>query len=275
MRTLAEYRSHREVMKKIYSDRRAFESGLAPAGKQHFTYSGFSYPAGRSVDFAVDFQYSDGQSINWRERLVCPLTGLSNRLRASIHLADSELGMLTHEAVYITEQVTPLYKFLKNRHPNLTGSEFLGSRLPRGRSDRKGVRNEDLTCLTFPDSSFDVVLSFECLEHIPDFSTGVGEMARVLKPGGRLMWSVPFAAGQEQNLRRASIGADGNIVHHEPPEYHGDPNSSDGCLCFTHFGWEMLEQVRAAGFAEAYALTYWSDAFAYLGVEQIVFVAFK
>lgn len=56
---------------------------------------GYSYTAERQVDFEVDFLYANAGRINWRERLVCPLTGLSNRLRASIHLADSEPGMLT------------------------------------------------------------------------------------------------------------------------------------------------------------------------------------
>jgi hypothetical protein len=32
------------------------------------------------------------------------------------------------------------------------------------------------------------------------------------------------------------------------PEYHGDPLSSDGILCFYHFGWDLLEEFRRCGF---------------------------
>ncbi|MEW6416597.1 MAG: hypothetical protein AB1480_00535 [Nitrospirota bacterium] len=32
-----------------------------------------------------------------------------------------------------------------------------------------------------------------------------------------------------------------------PPEYHGDPLSSEGCLAFYHFGWEMFSQLKETG----------------------------
>ena len=236
---------------------------------------GFSYPAGQKVDFLADFAYAQGDNVNWRERLVCPVTGLNNRLRAVVQLADSELGLLPDESVYLTEQVTPLHEFLRGRLPRLIGSEFLGDTVPRGQTDGRGVRNEDITRLSFNDEVFDAVLSFDCFEHMPDFSSGMRELARVLKQGGRMMWSVPFQPDRATNLRRASLDVDGRIVHHELPEYHGDPINSAGCLCFTHFGWEMLDQVRQAGFDDAYAVAYWSDSFGYLGVEQFIFVAVK
>ena len=36
------------------------------------------------------------------------------------------------------------------------------------------------------------------------------------------------------------------------PEYHGDPISG-GVLCFHHFGWALLDDVREAGFADVAA----------------------
>jgi SAM-dependent methyltransferase len=188
---------------------------------------------------------------------------------------DSELGVIPKESVYITEQVTGLYDFLAVKHPGLVGSEYLGDSVPRGDFDSRGVRNEDLTRLSFDNESFDAILSFECFEHMPNFSCGMKEVARVLKPGGRMMWTVPFRSDLERNIYRATLEANGSIIHHEPPEYHGDPINSDGCLCFTHFGWEMLKMVKNAGFSQAYALAYWSDIFGYLGGEQFVFVAQK
>lgn len=41
--------------------------------------------------------------------------------------------------------------------------------------------------LPFPDASFDVALSFKVLAHVPDIRTALAEMARVVRPGGRVV----------------------------------------------------------------------------------------
>lgn len=46
--------------------------------------------------------------------------------------------------------------------------------------------------LPFPDESFDCVLCTEVLEHCPDPFAALAEMARVLKPGGRIFLTTPF-----------------------------------------------------------------------------------
>ena len=45
----------------------------------------------------------------------------------------------------------------------------------------------DAQALPFPDGSFDVIFSCECLEHVPDPRRALAEMQRVLRPGGRLI----------------------------------------------------------------------------------------
>ena len=52
----------------------------------------------------------------------------------------------------------------------------------------------DATRLRFPAESFDKALCSEVIEHIPDAATAVGEMRRVLKPGGHLIVSTPNRA---------------------------------------------------------------------------------
>ena len=47
--------------------------------------------------------------------------------------------------------------------------------------------------LPFADNTFDVVICSEVLEHIPDYQSALGEIERVLAPGGTFVASVPRA----------------------------------------------------------------------------------
>jgi len=49
-------------------------------------------------------------------------------------------------------------------------------------------RVEDATRLSFKDSSFDLVVSQNVFHHLSHWKTAVREVARVLRPGGFLLW---------------------------------------------------------------------------------------
>ncbi len=273
-RNFEEFQKHQELNQSFAREIREYEEAFEGNGETQFTVSGFSYPAQMMVDFSVDYLYSVPGKINWRERVTCPVTNLNCRLRASLHALDFELAPYPTSKIFISEQVTPLYNYLKPLYPNLVGSEFLGSSILSGTINAEGVRHEDLTALSFSDGELDFILSFDCFEHFPDFIHAFRECSRVLKPHGKMLWSVPFVASQSSNIIRATLN-DGEVIHHLPAEYHGDPINKQGCLCFTHFAWEMLDQVRASGFRDSYALSFSSKVFGYLGGEQLLFVATK
>lgn len=237
------------------------------ASRRGSTIPGFSVSAGHPVDFVVRWPADATAMPNWRETVACPVTRLTNRVRAAY-------GLLLESApeiakVYLTERRTTLYTHMASSRFDVTGSEFVAG-AERGSITPKGVRIEDVTQLTFDNASFDAILSLDVLEHVPDYGRALVEFSRVLRADGVLLLSVPFLTRSAATTIRARIGADGNIEHLRPPEYHGDPMSKNGVLCFYHFGWDLLNDLRSAGFRVAEGVFYWSDAFGYLGMPQFI-----
>lgn len=63
------------------------------------------------------------------------------------------------------------------------------------RSSGAEVRREPVERCGFPDGSFDVVILAAVLEHLYNPDETVGEVARILRPGGALFLDVPNEAG--------------------------------------------------------------------------------
>jgi len=279
VRDRAEY--EREMAQPVWQARARTEQQLAQEhrGEEEFAIPGFSLLAGRAVEFLVDRQYGaelrDGVTIpRWRERLVCPVTQLTNRQRAMVLLLRAYGG--SGRDVFMFEQVTPLYRYLKEAAPGwkITGCEWLGPDVKPG-AVVNGIRHEDCAALSLADSSVDIVMSLDVFEHVPDPRRGFREKARVLRPGGVLLMTVPFFPERDATVQRARH-VDGKLEHLLPPEYHGNPiDPAGGSLVYHDFGWDLLPMIREAGFSDAFVGLYWSLEYGHLGVAQIVFVATK
>lgn len=55
-------------------------------------------------------------------------------------------------------------------------------------SDRVQFHVGDIANLQFPDESFDAVIDFAALHHVPDWQSGILEIKRILKPGGLFLF---------------------------------------------------------------------------------------
>ena len=196
-----------------------------------------------------------------REGLQCLDCRCNARQRAAAMVLLESLPDPMRAKVHATEQASHLYVALRRWLPHLRGSEFQPRWLQRLRFSlwlaRHGVfepvRREDVTRLGFDGASLDAVLSLDVLEHVPDHRLALREFARVLKPGGALVLTVPFYDDRDASSIIASCNEDGSVSHVGEPEYHGDPISG-GVLCFHHFGWDLLDAMHMAGFREARAV---------------------
>ena len=114
-----------------------------------------------------------------------------------------------------------------------------------------GVRHEDLTRLTYPAGRFDLVITSETLEHVPDLAAALAEIRRVLAPGGRHLFTIPLLPGVPRTYPRARVDAAGRRVDLAPPICH--PGGDVGYPVFTEFGADFPALLRGAGFEVAVA----------------------
>jgi SAM-dependent methyltransferase len=97
------------------------------------------------------------------------------------------------------------------RGAEVTGLDFSAGMVAIAKSRYPGIafREGDAQALPFPDASFDAVLICFGLLHFPDADEALREAARVLRPGGRIGFSV-WAAGDKAVGFGAVLEAIGN-----------------------------------------------------------------
>jgi hypothetical protein len=192
------------------------------------------------------------QAPNWRESLEG--NGLLSRNRAVLWLLQhlyGSLEVLRHQDIYLVEALTGFALWLRRQlgDQRLVCSEHLVN----SEMIHDGIPHQDLCALTFASGSFDLVLCNELFEHVQHLNQAFGEIARVLRPDGRLLATCPLAFGQQDSVVKAVADpATGELQLLCDPEWHGDPvRPEQGSLVYRIPGWVVLEQLRAAGFDQA------------------------
>jgi SAM-dependent methyltransferase len=110
----------------------------------------------------------------------------------------------------------------------------------------RGYQSENLEKQTFPNESFDIVVSQDVFEHIFDVEAAFREIHRTLRPGGAHIFTTPLVNKEKPSQRRAKLRPDGSINNLFPPEYHGNPMSVDGSLVTWHWGFDIAEYIKRA-----------------------------
>jgi SAM-dependent methyltransferase len=111
-----------------------------------------------------------------------------------------------------------------------------------------GVRSEDLSQLTFADESFDVLITQDVLEHVLRPDETLSEIYRVLRPGGMHVATFPWYPQLPSTRTRARLGADGQIEHVLPEEYHRSPVNGGASLVTLDWGADLHAKAAAHGY---------------------------
>jgi len=165
--------------------------------------------------------------------VLCPRCGSLPRQRLLWWYLRDE-GVLERGALQILH-VAPEHG-LEPRLRALPGARYTSVDL----HDPRATVCADLTDLPFPDAAFDLVLCSHVLEHVPDDRAAMGELARVLRPGGLAVVQSP--------------------VNYEMAATHEDPALTDAqerLRLFSQrdhvrvYGPDLLERLIDAGFAVA------------------------
>jgi SAM-dependent methyltransferase len=106
-----------------------------------------------------------------------------------------------------------------------------------------GVRCEDLMALTFPAGEFDLVITSDVMEHVRRPRAAFAEIRRVLRPGGRHVFTIPVRHPMPpKTITRVDVSGDEDVFLAKPAYHDG------GHLVYNDFGADLLELLDDSGF---------------------------
>ena len=116
---------------------------------------------------------------------------------------------------------------------------------------KDGISNQDLQDLRLPSDAFDLVISADVFEHIRKPYLAFRELHRVLREGGKHVFTVPLQYPlPAKTVCRVDTSGEQDVFLQEP-RYHiaGDGGKS---LVYNDFGADMLSKLAEVGFATRY-----------------------
>lgn len=134
---------------------------------------------------------------------------------------------------------------LKSECAGYVSSQYLSS-VKEGSTHQDGWRCENIERQTFPNATFDLVITQDVLEHIFDPDAAFREIARTLKPGGAHIATTPLVFGASRPSVQCAAMVDGEVVHHQKPDYHGNPVDAKGSLVTFWWGYDIVDMIDAA-----------------------------
>ena len=201
-----------------------------------FSFDGFCPICQEKKTFACDGEW-------FRDLLLCPSCQSTVRERALALIMEETLPGWRELAIHeCSPSDRGISAKLRREAEGYIGSHFFHD-VPRGES-KHGLRSEDLENQTFGDECFDCVVTLDVMEHLFNPARAYQEIWRTLRPGGVYLHTFPIQKGMATGFDvRASLGPDGEIIHHAEPQYHGNPVDPSGALVTFDYGYDVSKQI--------------------------------
>ncbi len=158
------------------------------------------YPAGVKSDLFAQLEIIGG---GWSEHDNCPVC-LSGKRQRLLFMYLEKAGVFTgknYNVLHIAPEEAFTHVFQSCPGINYTCGDIDTERYPFCRN-RVYV---DLTEIPFADERFDLIIVSHVMEHIPDDAKALGEIYRVLKPGGEAILQVPISWKSDSTFEDFSI----------------------------------------------------------------------
>ena len=200
--------------------------------------------------------------------ISCKSTAISLSLVSTI----SEIQLKPNSSVYELSYHGAVHDYLKESFSQFMCSEYFGPSVPQG-GYINGIRNEDVQCLSFDDSIFDLVTSTEVFEHVPNYMLGFSEIHRVLRLSGYFIFTVPlYDCDHTENI--CIINSDGHLQWVREEEYHDSRVTGPGSVpvFWRHSKKQIILDLINSGFRDVKIVE--SNKYA-LPITQFVVVAKK
>jgi SAM-dependent methyltransferase len=213
---------------------------------------------------------------NLRETLDCPICKSVSRERALMQVINQYCSqwrdMYIHESSPGNRGVS---RIMKNEGKNYVGSHYYPNQEPG--KIIGSYRNENLEEMTFPDNSFDLVITQDVMEHVYNPEAAFKEIARTLKKGGAHIFTIPVANKHKSSEVWATKGKDGKPAFLKDPEYHGNPIDPIGGSPVTmHWGYDIVDFIKEISGMESTVETYTEDfSLGIYNVDIDIFVSVK
>lgn len=176
-----------------------------------------------------------------RDSYFCIFCWSIPRQRAFMKVLQTEFPDWRHMRIYESSPCGASSRKLQKECKNYFPSQYFPDVQPG--ACKGGVRCENLEKMTFADGAFELVVTQDVFEHVLNPAPAFREIARVLKPGGAHVFTVPLYKGQKTVIRAAG---EGNTIRyfHEPMK-HANPVDEKGSLVVTDWGDDLCDFIQA------------------------------